>query len=1272
MRKKQLSSTWIFYIIQLCYHLSLATSQAVVQSNTIVYGNNPPEYDNGYIVLGGAYLAFQDMTTVAMYDTVKVQKGGALYYLNNGLDGFNIISENHILGFFNFENNGTVVVDDRNSTTAGTWKIDNHLFSSSSFINTGSMMFTSSHGDTIEIGSEAVTNTGYIYSKGVSANMPQIFKIGNLANPWYNTGTICLANTSFDLENPIHGGGCITVGENSKFDIGGIDVQQQTVYLSDSTSVLKVTHGQDVRVYGLGNGNGFLTPLLAFESFKYDALTGILHATIGLADVLHISANIGKGYNSSLFEVVETFEFQGTKYTNYNYLRYNGKPPQKAPDICQPCVEVPSYTFEVPDSYETTNDLGFSETISFFSTYNENHLPMIGTTTIYTPPAVYTITKSDKRTTETDIVSRVTGIDNNNRPFTYYTTIKDEDQIKTIVTKYVTTTISEGKKTMWTTTMTELISNITTTDSNGKPTTIVTTYPSPAASGADYTTVITGSDSKAHTDIVSHITTTDSNGKPTTIVTTYPSPAASGADYTTTPTASLPPIVTTFPSPAASGADYTTVSPTGSDSGPHDIVSHITTTDSDGKPTTIVTTVPSPAASGADYTTVVSNSDGSVLTDIVSHITTTDSDGKPTTIVTTTPTASYHHRPTPPTIPQLQRRDRLHHRDPGSDGNGHRHRLPHHHHGLRRQAYPIVTTFPSPAAHGADYTTVIPTLTAGPTRHRLPHHHHTPRNLPPSSPPTSPFPSCQRRDYTTWSPALTAGPHYIVSHITTTDSDGKPTTIVTTVPSPAASGADYTTVVSNSDGSVLTDIVSHITTTDSDGKPTTIVTTVPSPAASGADYTTVVTNSDGRVHTDIVSHITTTDSNGKPTTIVTTFPSPAASGADYTTVITGSDGKAHTDIVSHITTTDSDGKLPPSSPTFPSPAASGADTPPPGADYTTVITGSDSKAHTDIVSHITTTDSNGKPTTIVTTYPSPAASGADYTTVITGSDSKAHTDIVSHITTTDSNGKPTTIVTTYPSPAASGADYTTVITGSDSKAHTDIVSHITTTDSNGKLITVVTTVPCTVCSSNADYTTVVTKSNGSVEAEVVSHITTTDSNGQVVTITTTAPCTENNGNGDYTTVVTNSNGSVETEVVSHITTTDSNGKPTTITTTAPCSDLESHVESQTTSPSMHTTSLVGSENGVSAKTVNDKPNPTSVTEVALSQGTTSNAGYSSDQGISLEMFAPTGASAVESGNKVSQTQTASIFHGAGSTFKIKFDTILLSTSLTILILLGMA
>ncbi|XDT50339.1 Hypothetical protein J6890_01236 [Nakaseomyces glabratus] len=146
----------------------------------------------------------------------------------------------------------------------------------------------------------------------------------------------------------------------------------------------------------------------------------------------------------------------------------------------------------------------------------------------------------------------------------------------------------------------------------------------------------------------------------------------------------------------------------------------------------------------------------------------------------------------------------------------------------------------------------------------------------------------------------------IVSHITTTDSDGKPTTIVTTYPSPSDDGHDRTAVVSNSDGSVLTDIVSHITTTDSDGKPTTIVTTVPlTNPSSEADYTTVVSNSDGSVLTDIVSHITTTDSDGKPTTIVTTVPlttvplTNPSSEADYTTVVSNSDGSVLTDIVSH-------------------------------------------------------------------------------------------------------------------------------------------------------------------------------------------------------------------------------------------------------------------------------------------------------------------------------------------------------------------------------------
>ncbi|XDT46817.1 Hypothetical protein J6888_03066 [Nakaseomyces glabratus] len=79
---------------------------------------------------------------------------------------------------------------------------------------------------------------------------------------------------------------------------------------------------------------------------------------------------------------------------------------------------------------------------------------------------------------------------------------------------------------------------------------------------------------------------------------------------------------------------------------------------------------------------------------------------------------------------------------------------------------------------------------------------------------------------------------------------------------------------------LFTDIISHITTTDSDGKPTTILTTYPSPSDDGKDKTTVTTDKDGVVHTDIISHITTTDSDGKPTTILTTYPSPSDDGKD--------------------------------------------------------------------------------------------------------------------------------------------------------------------------------------------------------------------------------------------------------------------------------------------------------------------------------------------------------------------------------------------------------
>ncbi|KPI34266.1 hypothetical protein AB675_5714, partial [Cyphellophora attinorum] len=61
------------------------------------------------------------------------------------------------------------------------------------------------------------------------------------------------------------------------------------------------------------------------------------------------------------------------------------------------------------------------------------------------------------------------------------------------------------------------------------------------------------------------------------------------------------------------------------------------------------------------------------------------------------------------------------------------------------------------------------------------------------------------------------------------DSDGKPTTITTTIPlKPSDAGeADYTTTIT-SDGHTITEVVSHITTTDSDGNTVTYTTTMAS------------------------------------------------------------------------------------------------------------------------------------------------------------------------------------------------------------------------------------------------------------------------------------------------------------------------------------------------------------------------------------------------------------------------------------------------------------
>ncbi|KAJ9570920.1 hypothetical protein LTX96_0002795, partial [Nakaseomyces glabratus] len=296
--KKKLTLSKLKLMLMAIFSISINVSaQTVIGNDTIVYGNNPSGYENGYVILGGAYLAFQDTNSVPMYQIVRVDKGGALYYVNNDERGFSISSGHAYTVPFEFRNEGTVVVDDRQSSSPGSWTVNDGTFT-----NTGRMMFTSRFGDTIGIYSNPITNTGFLYSKGIDADHPQKLEISN-GNNWINTGTVCLANTTFLLQNTIQGGGCISIGENSLFNIYNFDIRQQTIYLSDSSSVVALSNGQTVTVYGLGNGNGFLYPHFPIKKVTYDSLSGVATFSTGLAGLQKFTVFIGVGYNESNFEI---------------------------------------------------------------------------------------------------------------------------------------------------------------------------------------------------------------------------------------------------------------------------------------------------------------------------------------------------------------------------------------------------------------------------------------------------------------------------------------------------------------------------------------------------------------------------------------------------------------------------------------------------------------------------------------------------------------------------------------------------------------------------------------------------------------------------------------------------------------------------------------------------------------------------------------------------------------------------------------------------------
>ncbi|KAH7589860.1 hypothetical protein J7297_01021 [Nakaseomyces glabratus] len=464
------------------------------------------------------------------------------------------------------------------------------------------------------------------------------------------------------------------------------------------------------------------------------------------------------------------------------------------------------------------------------------------------------------------------------------------------------------------------------------------------------------------------------------------------------------------------------------------------------------------------------------------------------------------------------------------------------------------------------------------------------------------------------------------------------------------SEADYTTTIDKGNGEFETDLVSHITTKDSDGKPTTITTTIPlKPSEAGeageADYTTTII-SDGHTITEVVSHVTTTDSDGKTITYITTMASydqvdegVFTSAAPYsqppvvTSTITEDDGSSKTVVISYFPSEGEDGVTRTGTTTV--------STITPGeADYTTTII-SDGHTITEVVSHVTTTDSDGKTITYITTMASydqvdegVFTSAAPYsqppvvTSTITEDDGSSKTVVISYFPSEGEDGVTRTGTTTVSTITPGEADYTTTII-SDGHTITEVVSHVTTTDSDGKTITYITTMASYdqvdegVFTSAAPYsqppvvTSTITEDDGSSKTVVISYFPSEGEDGVTRTGTTTVS-TITPGEADYTTTII-SDGHTITEVVSHVTTTDSDGKTITYTTTIFSNDWLL-VDSELDVKSNHPTSVVSKENPYttvdSQSTISSNSGNTVVTTKTPANGN-ENHGLSSVNGTSV-------------------------------------------------------
>ena len=269
---------------------------------------------------------------------------------------------------------------------------------------------------------------------------------------------------------------------------------------------------------------------------------------------------------------------------------------------------------------------------------------------------------------------------------------------------------------------------------------------------------------------------------------------------------------------------------------------------------------------------------------------------------------------------------------------------------------------------------------------------------------------------------------------------------------------DYITTIDKGNGEFETDLISHITQKDSNGTPTNTITTTIHLTPT-YDYTKTVT-SDGHTITEVVSHITTTDSDGEGVVYATTRMFYAEAGeavhtsawpysqpSVVTRTVSESDGVVDTVVISYFPSVGEDGVTRTVTSTVRTITA----------DYTTTVT-SDGHTITEVVSHITTTDSDGQcvvsPKTIILTPKLAPIVRTGYF----NSSIRTSTSSTRYSSTMNSDNNPTKITTTVPvkSNDLGEADFTKIIT-IDGHIVTEVILHITATNSLGRVVTYVTT-----------------------------------------------------------------------------------------------------------------------------------------------------------------------------------------------------------------------